>query len=175
MPLNLGQAMTLNQGIHVVAPKLRVQAPRQLDRAQHPGGESDTEPAELRFDEAVVKPGVVGHEHRVLKLRRQLIGHLGKQRRVRDHAISDAGKLFNKLGNPGFRIEQGLPLINHTPGPPEPDADFGDSIPGRISSGGLDIKEGKRRRLQMCTFGGHRTIVRLLCNRRCLYTNEIPP
>jgi|GEM_PF-5233805 len=94
--------------------------------------------------EAIVKAGVVGNKDLSLQLLLQLISNIGKQRRISHHRIRDASEPFDKAGNSGLRVQQGLPFPHHLTGSPEPDTDFRNPVSLRVSAGGFGYP-GKRR------------------------------
>src|SRR5690554_4206211 len=86
----------------------------------------------------------------------QLVSDICKQRRISHHRIRDASEPFNKTGNSGLRVQQGLPFPHHLTGTPEPDTDFRNPVSLRVSAGGFDIQESEGFLLQGTVSGCHR-------------------
>ena len=60
------KSVTGDEGVKIMAGLLRLELPRELDRAQHACTKIDPKALELVFNKSVVKPGVVGHEQRTV-------------------------------------------------------------------------------------------------------------
>ena len=58
--------VTGDEGIEIVTRLLRVELPRELDRAQHASTKIDPNALELIFYESIVKPGIVGDEEQTV-------------------------------------------------------------------------------------------------------------
>lgn len=62
MPARRNQSMPLNQGIKIVAWRIRKQGPREFHRAQDTGSKVDAASLEFVFQKTVIKAGVVRDE-----------------------------------------------------------------------------------------------------------------
>ena len=138
------QAMTLHQGIEIVLAVLRIQLPRQLDRAQHRGLEIQAQTLELVFQEPVVKPRVVSHEKAAMQTQQDLFGQLGKGRRTGHHLIGDARQTLDETRNRGLRVDQTGPLTHLAFFVHLDDADFGDAVHSPCGAGGFQVHKDHR-------------------------------
>ncbi len=145
MAIVRGQVMALDQTVEVVLRGVGEQAPRQLERAQHLGGECLAEPREFVLQKTVVEARVVGDENASRDPRRNLAGDVGKPRCVGDHRVGDAGERLNGGRDAAFRIDQATPFGGAAPVDPN-DTDFGHPVTGCSHAGGFQVDEGDRVR-----------------------------
>ena len=90
-------------------------------------------------DEAIIEIDVVGDEDTVTHELHEAIRHLHEQWRVSHHIIGDTGERDYPGRNRPLEIEKGVPLPNNLVVADLDDADFGDAVPARPTSGRLDV------------------------------------
>ena len=135
--------MALDQTVEVVPRGVGEQAPRQLDRAQHLGGERLAQPSEFVLQKTVVEARVVGDEDAARDPGRNLAGDVGKRRCARHHRMGDSGERLNGGRDAAFRIDQAAPFGRAAPVDPD-DTDFGHPVAAGGHTGGFEVYEGDR-------------------------------
>src|ERR1700732_3810155 len=135
--------MALDQTVKVVPRGVGKQAPRQLDRAQHLGGECLAKPPEFVLQKTVVEARVVGDENAARYPRCNLAGDVGKPRRLGYHRITYSGEHLNGGRDTAVRIDQAAPFGGVASLDPN-DADFGDPVIACGQAGGFQVYEGDR-------------------------------
>ncbi len=145
----VGNAEPGADGIKTVAAELRKQFARQAHRAQLLRCKAQTEAAEFRFQESVIKTRVVGDEHTASEQGQQFIGNVGETRRIRDHGVVDAGDAFDVLADARVRLHQSLPALADRAVIDADHADFNDPIRLRADAGGFQIDNRQRRFIQL--------------------------
>src|ERR1700674_1179790 len=135
--------MALDQTVKAVPRGVGKQVPRQLDRAQHLGGECPAQPPEFVFQKTVVEARVVGDENAARDPRCNLAGDVGKPRCLGDHRIAYSGERLNGGRDTAIRIDQAAPFGGMAALDPN-DADFGDPVIACGHAGGLQVYEGDR-------------------------------
>ena len=135
--------MALDQTVEVVPRGAGEQAPRQLDRAQHLGGERLAQPSEFVLQKTVVEARVVGNEDAARDPARNLAGDAGKRRCVGNHRIGDSGERLNGGRDAALGIDQAAPLGSTAAVDPD-DTDFGHPVAAGGYAGGFQVYEGGR-------------------------------
>ena len=166
MPRAAGQAVPLHHRVQTVPRMLGKQAPRQFDRAQHGGREMNAGAPEFGPQEGIIEARIVSREHRrhacgaIGRRAEGRRGHgrraqasaqflendsrnLGEARRALHHFVGDAGEALDVGGNQAFGIDQRAPFLDHGIAVDSDDADLGDAVIGRITSGRLQIDKNQ--------------------------------
>ena len=133
--------MALDQTVKVVPRAVGKQAPRQLYRAQHPGGKCLAQPPEFVLQKTVVEACVVGDENAARDPRCNLAGDVAKPRCLGDHRIGYSGKRLNGGRDTAIRIDQAAPFGGMAALDPN-DADFSDPVTACGHAGGFQVYEG---------------------------------
>jgi len=148
------QAVAFDQRIQAVPRIFRIEAARQLHRAQHPGPERDAGAPEFAFQEAVVEARVVRDEQPALEPAPRFVGNRREGRGVGDHRVADAGQLLDEGRNRHARRDQLLPLADAAVRVDLDDADFRDAVDGGSGAGGFEVDEGEGKHDRTGSGGG---------------------
>src|SRR5438105_13849943 len=135
--------MALDETVKVVPRGVGQQAPRQLDRAQHLGGEWLTQTPEFVLEKTVVEASVMGDENAARDPRGNLAGDVGKPWCLGDHRIAYSGQRLNGGRDAAIRIDQAAPFGGMAALDPN-DADFGDTVVAGGHASGFQVYKGGR-------------------------------
>src|SRR5437867_8852632 len=137
--------MTRDQRIEIVRAGVRVEAPRELDRAENLRRKRAPEAGELVLEKAVVEARIVGDEDGASDLGGNVVGYLAEGRRRGHHGVADAGERLDCRWNAAFRVDQAAPLADPRSVVDAHDPDFGHAIGAGGCAGRFEIDEGDGR------------------------------
>src|SRR5215470_13908799 len=100
------EAVPFDHRVEVVAAAIRVEAPRELDRAQHLRAEGPAKARKLVLEEPVVEARVVCDEYAPGEAGRDFARDLAESRRSGDHRVSDSGQGLDRRRDAALGVEQ---------------------------------------------------------------------
>ena len=143
MAVGGSERMTRDQRIEIVRAGLRVEAPRELDRAEDLRRKRAPQAGELVLEKAVVEARIVSDEDSALDLSGNVVGYLAEGRRRGHHGVADTGERLDRRWNAAFRVDQAAPLADLRSFVDAHDPDLGHAIGAGGHAGRFEIDEGE--------------------------------